>query len=51
MKGRGNLCDLDVPGDNTKTDLEEIACGSVYWIHLAHSGILWRAVVKTVNLR
>jgi hypothetical protein len=38
--------------DGIKMDLEEIGCGGVEWIHLAHNRDRWRAVVSAVmNLR
>ena len=39
-------------GDNIRTDLEEVGCGFMDWIGLAHDRDRWRAVVCAVmNLR
>jgi hypothetical protein len=38
--------------DNIKTDLREIGCYGVYWIHLAQDRNWWQAYVKMVmNLK
>jgi hypothetical protein len=47
---------LEDPGvrweDNIKTDLQEVGCGDMDWIELAHDKDRWRALVNSViNLR
>jgi hypothetical protein len=43
---------IEVPKDDIKIDLRDIAFGGVDWIHLAQDGDRWRALVNAViNLR
>ena len=35
--------------DNIKMDFQEVGCGSLDWIELAHDRESWRALVKSVT--
>jgi len=39
---------FEVVEDNIKTDLYEMVCGDVDWIHVTYNRIHWQAVVNTV---
>jgi len=52
-EGKNHLGDPDLDGRiNTKTNLQEVGCGSMDWIGLAQDRDRWRALVNAVrNLR
>jgi hypothetical protein len=52
-KGKGPLVrPRHIWKDNIKMDLQEVGCGVMDWIELAHDRYRWRALVNAVmNLR
>ena len=53
LKKRDHLGDPDEDGRiNIKMDLQEVGCGVMHWIDLAHNRNRWMALVSAVmNLR
>ena len=52
LRERDHLGDPSIDGDNIKMDLQEVGCGCMDWIELAHDKDRWRALVNVVmNLR
>jgi hypothetical protein len=47
LKGRDHSGDLDVDGDNIKTDRRKIGWESVDWTNLAQYRDRWRVLVNT----
>jgi hypothetical protein len=48
LRERDHLVDPGVDGDNIKTNLQEMECGSKDWIELAQVRDRWRALVNAV---
>jgi hypothetical protein len=48
-KGKDNLEDEGIDGDNFKTGFTKLGCENVCWIHVSQDIIQWQALVNMVT--